>query len=431
MPGNEHVGVRERRPRVLVRTLSVLLLAILTTMVSAISRQAMAESEYGDDYRAFAAYAGISESEAVDYWLDTQAVAELADEARGRYPDSFAGLFREPQQPDRVTLLFTRNVEQAVASLAADFDGSAQLVGRDARFSRAHLESAFDRAVSRIRAPGMQALQVDSVYIDVPNNRVVVEVVEPTASQRQSLGDVDDAISVQNSLGQAQLAVCQDRDTCTPEMRGGVRILSPEFACSSGFEATRAGKSVLLTAGHCFKIGDVITHSGIPIGQVEARNFNNLGDNDALRIGQNDSALPGLPWQPSNWIYATNNTKQYFIGAVKAKFGENVGDPLCRAGRTTGRICGSVLAVNTTVNAGGISLAGQNRADMCALPGDSGGPVYYSGFGHGMTSTSNFTSDGQGQPACYPVGDSRRRMSYPPLAEAEKDLGVTVRRNSP
>lgn len=425
---------RGPRPQVIARGATVLTLVILSVMpwLPSASGTAAADAAYGEDHRAFAAYAGISESEAVDYWLDTEAVAVLGQTARDVYPESFGGLYREPQQPDRVTLLFTRNADQAVTSLAARFRGSAELVGRIAPFSAAHLQSALDRVLSRIDASELRALRLASAYVDVPKNRVVVQVVEPTPSLRQSLADVDEAILVQDGIGEARLAVCQDRTACTPEMRGGVRIESVDYRCSSGFEATLAGESVLLTAGHCFEVGDIVNHSGIPIGQVEARNFNSLGDNDALRMSQNDSPLPGIPWQPSNWIYATNNTKQYFIGAVKAKFGENVGDPLCRAGQTTGRICGSVLAVNIVVQiSNGPRLYGQNQANMCALPGDSGGPVYYSGFGHGMTSAASFTTDGQGQPACYPVGDSRRWMTYPPLAEAEKDLGVTVRRTSP
>jgi hypothetical protein len=210
-------------------------------------------------------------------------------------------------------------------------------------------------------------------------------------------------------------------------MRGGVLITDGIFTCSSGFEATRNGRTVLLTAGHCFALNRPVVHGAVAIGAVQQRDYTNLGNQDAAQLSQTQGALTALPWQRSNWIYRNESNRAWAITARAGLHSEQVGDPICRTGITTAEQCQEVTAVNITVQAtGGPLIAGQVRTNVCALPGDSGGPFYNNRTGHGLTSTARFTTDGQGRRACYPKGDANRTSTFSPLRQAELDFGLTV-----
>lgn len=169
------------------------------------------------------------------------------------------------------------------------------------------------------------------------------------------------------------------------------------------------------------------------MGTVQQRQFQNLGNNDGAQLSQNQGVISSAPWQPSNWVYRDNNNKTYAITGVMSLFGEQVGDPVCRAGITTGRQCGRILIVNYTQaiadDGKTVNLAGQVRTSACSLPGDSGGPFHQAGIGYGMNSAASFTTDAQGRPACYPSGDDRRFSTYSPLKRSVNAFDVTIRTN--
>jgi streptogrisin B len=60
----------------------------------------------------------------------------------------------------------------------------------------------------------------------------------------------------------------------------------------------------------------------------------------------------------------------YLTGTATASVGQSV----CRRGSTTGGRCGVIIALNA--NADGSAVHGLIRTDICAEPGDSGGPLY-------------------------------------------------------
>lgn len=64
-----------------------------------------------------------------------------------------------------------------------------------------------------------------------------------------------------------------------------------------------------------------------------------------------------------------------------------VGQQVKRDGSTTGIHGGSVTGLNATVNYGnGEIVYGMIQTNVCAEPGDSGGPLYYNGVAYGLTS---------------------------------------------
>ncbi len=92
-----------------------------------------------------------------------------------------------------------------------------------------------------------------------------------------------------------------------------------------------------------------------------------------------------------------------------------VGMAVTRRGSTTGTHSGSVTALNATVNYGGGDVVyGMIRTNVCAEPGDSGGPLY-SG-----TRAIGLTSGGSGN--CSSGGTT----FFQPVTEALSAYGVSV-----
>ena len=92
-----------------------------------------------------------------------------------------------------------------------------------------------------------------------------------------------------------------------------------------------------------------------------------------------------------------------------------VGQSACRRGSTTGIRCGSVTGLNATVNYGGGNIVyGMIRTNVCAEPGDSGGPLYSGTRAIGLTSggSGNCTSGGT--------------TFFQPVTEALNAYGVSV-----
>ena len=67
--------------------------------------------------------------------------------------------------------------------------------------------------------------------------------------------------------------------------------------------------------------------------------------------------------------------------------GGQVGENVRRSGRTTQVHCGSVTGLDATVDYGnGEVVYGLIQTDVCAEPGDSGGPLFDGSTGVGTTS---------------------------------------------
>jgi len=92
-----------------------------------------------------------------------------------------------------------------------------------------------------------------------------------------------------------------------------------------------------------------------------------------------------------------------------------VGQSVCRRGSTTGVHCGVVTGLNATVNyGGGEVVSGLIQTNICAEPGDSGGPLYAGDKVIGILSggSGNCTSGGT--------------TYYQPIQEALNAYGLSV-----
>ena len=109
-----------------------------------------------------------------------------------------------------------------------------------------------------------------------------------------------------------------------------------------------------------------------------------------------------------------------------------VGQPICKVGSRTGYSCGIVNAVDQEVQVGDHNLEHSFSANICALPGDSGGPLISGRNAVGVSSASSV--------ADYPIceipnligavtGNAPQLFAQPVRAILADNPGLRIRTN--
>jgi streptogrisin B len=256
-------------------------------------------------------------------------------------------------------------------------------------FSANELKSA-NSSVLKADIPGT-AWAVDS-----KTNRVVV-TVDKTVSKaeiakiKRQAGANADALTIKRTNG-----------TFSKFIQGGDAIYASSWRCSLGFNVQdSAGTQYFLTAGHCT--------DGATTWWANSARTTVLGTTSGSSFPNNDYGI----------VRYTNTTipKDGTVGGQDITSAANAtnGMAVTRRGSTTGTHSGTVTGLNATVNYGGGDIVrGMIRTNVCAEPGDSGGPLY-SG-----TRAIGLTSGGSGN--CSSGGTT----FFQPVTEALSAYGVSV-----
>jgi streptogrisin B len=197
-------------------------------------------------------------------------------------------------------------------------------------------------------------------YTDPGAGRVVVTVDSTVSATERS--------RLRNAAGADAnlLVVKRVAGAFKPLLGPGDRIFGSGVRCSVGFNVRRSGKHYLLTAGHCGdKVSLWYTNSSRP-----------------RRVGPTvGSSYPGNDYALVRYTRALKHPGGY--SAAKAR----VGQKATRDGTTSGRRSGTVTAINVNVRyVGGVTMRDMIQANICAEPGDSGGPLYSRSKAFGITS---------------------------------------------
>ncbi|MEU3663581.1 S1 family peptidase [Streptomyces sp. NPDC032940] len=198
----------------------------------------------------------------------------------------------------------------------------------------------------------------------------------------------------------------------TTRLNGARPILSTAGRCSAGFNVTDGTSDFILTAGHCGPTGSVWfggdEGGGRQLGRTVAGSF--PGDDFSLVEYANGRAGDGAD------VVAVGDGKGVRItGAGQAAVGQRV----FRSGSTSGLRAGQVTALDATVNYPEGTVTGLIQTNVCAEPGDSGGPMFSEGIALGVT------SGGSGD--CTEGGTT----FFQPVTEALASLGMRVIVSSP
>lgn len=184
-------------------------------------------------------------------------------------------------------------------------------------------------------------------------------------------------------------------------LSGGDGIYTTGWRCSAGVNVQSGSTYYFVTAGHCtdgastWYTGSTMTTT---VGHTVVTSF--PGDDYGV-VRYSDPAVP----HPGT-IGAVDVT-----GTATAHAGQSV----CRRGSTTGVRCGVVTGLNASVNyGGGDVVSGLIQTNICAEPGDSGGPLYAGDKVIGILSggSGNCTTGGT--------------TYYQPIQEALNAYGLSV-----
>jgi streptogrisin B len=228
-------------------------------------------------------------------------------------------------------------------------------------------------------------------YVDAVAGRVVVTADSSVASAdiamlRQAAGSNAGALRIQRTAG-----------VFTPLLSAGAAIYGGNYRCSLGFNVVSGSTYYFLTAGHCGSLANT--------WYTNSSHTTLIGPTIAYSFPGNDYAL----------VRYDNTSLSHPGGfAVADAF---VGESVKRTGSTTGTHSGTVTALNVTVryvgHPGG-TVRGLIQTNVCAEPGDSGGPLYDGTRALGLTSggSGNCTSGGT--------------TFFQPAREAANTYGVTI-----
>jgi len=254
--------------------------------------------------------------------------------------------------------------------------------GSPASFSHAQL-SAASQSLLRSGADGI------AWYVDDSTGRVVLTADSTVskaevASIRQSVGAAAPALRINHVAG-----------VFRPLLGAGDAIYGGQYRCSLGFNVVRGGTYYFLTAGHCGKVAKT--------WYTDQAHRTLIGPTVGYSFPKNDYAL----------VQYSNTSLAHPGGYTAAN--AVVGERVTRTGSTTGTHSGTVTALGVTVHyQGGGTVTGMIQTNVCAEPGDSGGPLYDG------TKALGITSGGSGD--CKTGGTT----FFQPVTEAASAYGVTV-----
>ncbi|WP_069762483.1 S1 family peptidase [Streptomyces sp. LUP47B] len=146
-------------------------------------------------------------------------------------------------------------------------------------------------------------------------------------------------------------------------LSGGDGIHTSGRRCSAGVNVHSGSTYYLVTAGHCT--------DGMPTWYTSSAMTTTIGPTAGTSFPGDDFGVvrysnPAVPHPGTIGTVDVTGTATAYVG-----------QSVCRRGASTGVHCGRVTALNATVNYGdGTVVTGLIQTNICAEPGDSGGPLY-------------------------------------------------------
>ena len=204
---------------------------------------------------------------------------------------------------------------------------------------------------------------------------------------------------------------------CGRPLRGGVSLTRNTSSfhqigeCSTGFKALANGNRYILTAGHCAALfsswgSEDASETFHPIGGVAEYKF---PGGDWARITANGSSY----WDWSPWPSQVAHYWEDQERPINYEAWSYLGQYVCHSGTQSGTSCGGVSALDVTAPYGVNHLT--EVTGVCAMAGDSGGPVFAGSTALGLLSGGDLEF-----PEC------QRPILYVEITEATSAMGVSV-----
>jgi len=236
--------------------------------------------------------------------------------------------------------------------------------------------------------------------MDYRTNQVIVQ-----ADSTVSATDWSGMTKVASGIG-SYVRMERTEGTFTTRLNGALPILSTGGRCSAGFNVTNGQSDFILTAGHCGPTGSIWfadNQGNQQLGKTVQQNF--PGSDFSLVQYASGSAGQG-----ADIVSIGNGNGVRITGVGDPAVGERV----FRSGSTSGLHDGEVKGLDATVNYPEGTVTGLIETNVCAEPGDSGGPLFSEGIALGVT------SGGSGD--CTSGGTT----FFQPVTKAMQALGVQM-----
>ncbi|MFE5618111.1 alpha-lytic protease prodomain-containing protein [Streptomyces sp. NPDC056470] len=284
-----------------------------------------------------------------------KAAADVEEEARRAAGTDYGGSWFDPAAGRLVVALTDRSEEAEVRALGA--------ATRQVR----HSATALDLAKSRLDALAAPA-GVAGWHVDPRANSVVVTVVRAERSAPAVRAFVERARA---SAPVTVAETAQAPRTYAAGTVGGDPYYTGNVRCSIGF-SVHGG---FVTAGHCGQAGAAVRGwDGSAMGTFQGSSF---PGNDYAYVSIHSG------WWTVPVVLGWGTVPDRLVrGSAVAP----VGSSICRSGSTTRWHCGTVLAMNETVNYSQGAVHQMTKTSVCAEGGDSGGAFISGDQAQGVTS---------------------------------------------
>jgi len=367
-----------------------------------------------------------------------QKLAEFAEIARIQFPDAFAGAWIDPSGAPVVGLADAGRGDARAAVEQAGF------TAKDVERSQSQLESTRSALSDWIGTlPPEIAKFVRGVTVDIANNDVVLRA-DDTAGDVLDLLPPELREAARVALGPA-LASLQPAapGQATAQYAADAFLGGDPYVangggmglkCSLGFNAIDGGGApVNISAGHC---DPNRTFAGT---EHASQAYAAVGDLSGPMIGTFErTSLDGSDY---SIIRPAAGTAQRFANngvrvpnaapvAITGTADPVVGAPVCKAGNTSGFNCGVVTAVHQTVPVGQRVINDGFATNLCALQGDSGGPIVTGTLALGISSASNVGDYGMCEIANFAtsaMGEAPELFATPINAILGQNPGLRIR----
>jgi len=330
--------------------------------------------------------------------------AALAAPTAGAAPTSAVGSGAQSSSVAAVAAAADRQVKQGAlgeslvkrlgAGAAGSYlDGSGALVVNvtdAAGAATVRAAGATPRLVSHTGA------QLAAAQAALQQSRVVGTMIAADPATNQVVVSITDSVS---AAGQAKIRAAVAKlgsaarvervaGALRPLINGGDAIFTSSARCSLGFNARNSAGTTfyVITAGHCTNIGATWWTSSSHATTIGTRFATSFPGNDYGVIQYTNTSL----------AHTGDVNNGGGVQDITRSANATVGQSACRSGSTTGTHCGTVTAVNATVQYAEGTVTGLIRTNICAEPGDSGGSLFSGSTALGITSggSGNCSSGG-------------------------------------
>ncbi|MFB7734902.1 S1 family peptidase [Streptomyces sp. NPDC056112] len=324
---------------------------------------------------------GLSAQQAEARLTAERAATAAEPKARAAAGSAYGGSWFD-DETGRLTVAVTSGASDSTLRAVRTAGATVRTVQHSAR----QLDTAKARLDSTSAPQGVSGWRVDPKA-----NTVVVDVVRAARSDN----DVQRFLSQARAAGPVTVrTVSAPPRTFAAGTVGGDPYYTGNVRCSIGFSVYGG----FVTAGHCGQPGAGVSGwDGSYIGTFQGSSF---PDNDYAWVSV------GSGWWTVPVVLGWGTVPDQLVrGSAVAPVGASV----CRSGSTTHWHCGTVLALNETVNYSQGAVHQLTKTSVCAEPGDSGGSFISGDQAQGVTSGGWGNCSGGGETWFQPVNEILNR----------------------